>query len=128
MSTEIEWYARRLTEFAQAIDGRLGSATFTILGSYTEPEKTWLARAAHGLALEVLEGRCVPPSGWVDAVRAAERLRIAEELCDCNPQDNPPTNPYTKQRIAHHCDCTTVVLTSEPNEYGVRHDHGCGPQ
>jgi hypothetical protein len=54
------------------------------------------------------------------------RQQIAEELCDCKDRGAPPTNPWTKKRIAHHCDCITVMLTSKPDEYGARHDHDCG--
>lgn len=61
------------------------------------------------------------------ATRAATRREIAEEMCDCKDHDSPPTNPHTHQRIAHHCDCQTVILTSAPDANGVRHDHDCSP-
>lgn len=34
--------------------------------------------------------------------------RAGSPLCTCEPEDNPPTNPATKARMDHHCDCAAV--------------------
>lgn len=50
----------------------------------------------------------------VDALHAAgyRDARVLERpgspLCTCDPEDNPPTNPATKARMDHHCDCAAV--------------------
>ncbi len=49
-----------------------------------EQEKTWLARSAHGLAREVLDGRCVAPPEWVAAV-LADRLEPGALVLPAHP-------------------------------------------
>ncbi len=58
----------------------------------------------------------------------ADELEGSEsELCDCNPNGNPPTNPWTKARLAHHCECAAVLAsaTIRRSESATRHAREC---
>lgn len=49
--------------------------------------------------------------------RAIEVLRAKIEaagspLCDCEPEESPPTSPKTGERMPHHCECRAVLTAA----------------
>lgn len=49
-------------------------------------------------------------------------------LCDCDPENNKPTSPLDRRRMAHHCDCAAVVASTviRKGQTVTLHDRDCG--
>ena len=55
---------------------------------------------------------------------AAQRVeRRGSLLCDCEGSDSEPTNPDTKARMDHHCDCAAVYAAAEMLGSGAATTH-----
>lgn len=67
-------------------------------------------------------------------VHGAVRAQVVSELeapgstlCDCEPNENPPTNPRTGARMDHHCECRSVLAVAALSLYSTtRHAEQCG--
>jgi hypothetical protein len=76
--------------------------TFTHGGDYRRCcNRAGLEAAAPLIAAQVLR----------DAVERVERR--GSLLCDCDGADSEPTNPSTRTRMDHHCDCQAVDAAAE---------------